>query len=125
MNEIHISGVARATWSYDGNLYVKLSVNRDQPRPARAGENGGNSDYIAVVFPGGANQGMRIERGQTVTVHGWLQSRDISEDLESFLRRSQRRRGAEAPPGLDKAAETQVLHTVTEVVAERWGILSN
>ena len=122
MNEIHISGVARATWSYDGNLYVKLSVNRDPPRPARSGENGGNGDYIAVVFPGGANQGMRIERGQTLTVHGWLQSRDISEDLETFLRRAQRRRGTEAPPPIEQAADTRVLHTVTEIVAERWGV---
>jgi hypothetical protein len=123
MNEIHIAGVVRATWRYDGNLFARLSVSRERPRPTRHSERGGNVDYISVVFPGGAEQGLRIERGQTLTVHGWLQSREIEEELESFLRRSQRRRGENDSAALsDVAATAPVQRTVTEVVAERWAV---
>jgi len=124
MNEVHISGQVRATWTYDGNLFVRLSVLRERPRPVRSSERGGNSDYVSIVIPGGAEQGLHIERGQRLTVHGWLQSRDIEEDLETFLRRTQRRRANGSPTAsADVAApDAQVQRTVTEVVAERWGI---
>ena len=55
MNEVHIRGqVKTAPWSYSNNLYVRLSLRRDNQRPVRGAGDGGNFDYVTVMIPGGA-----------------------------------------------------------------------
>jgi hypothetical protein len=129
MNEIHVTGIAKSIWTYDGNLYVRISVARDGGRPNRAPSAGGSFDYITVLFPGGAQQGLRLRKGQTITAHGWLQSRDVHEGLDDFLRRAQRRTNGSSNPEQALAQVEEVLdeplqvhRSVNEVVAERWSV---
>lgn len=129
MNEIHVSGIAKSIWTYDGNLYVRISVARDGGRPSRHPDAGGSYDYITVLFPGGAAQGLRVGKGQTITAHGWLQSRDVHEGLDDFLRRAQRHtNGSQSREERLATVETlleaplQVHRSVNEVVAERWRV---
>ena len=116
MNEIHITGIAKHTWSYDGNLFVRVSVPRDGQRPSRSPDQGGSYDYLTVMMPGGASQGLRIERGQRITAHGWMQSRDIHESLADLHKRAN---GGDIPDVADLNGLT-VHRSVNEVVAERW-----
>jgi hypothetical protein len=134
MNEIHITGIAKHTWSYDGNLFVRVSVARDGQRPARSPEQGGSYDYLTVMMPGGASQGLHIERGQRITAHGWMQSRDIHESLADLHRRA---KGDDASDnGHPSTSSGDVLslskghrldgltvhRSVHEVVVERWSV---
>lgn len=121
MNEIHITGIAKHSWTYDGNLYVRLSVPRDVGRPTRSAEAGGNYDYVSVLIPGGASQGLAIERGWQLTVHGWLQSRDFHEGLTEFIERATRR-CAETMSVPEELASLSAHRSVNEVVAERWRV---
>lgn len=128
MNEIHVRGIAKSIWTYDGNLYVRISVTRDGGRPSRAPSAGGNFDYVTVLFPGGAHQGLTVRKGQTVTAHGWLQSRDVHEGIDDFLRRAQRHaNGNNREQTITQVEEVldeslQVHRSVNEVVAERWSV---
>ena len=118
MNEVHLRGVVKTDpWRYDGNLYVRVSVRRDNQRPGRAARDGGSYDYVTVLFPGGAQQGLTFQRNQVIAVHGWLQSRDVHESLADFLQRA----GAKAEaPGSTKGDLPAVHRSVVEVVADRW-----
>ena len=118
MNEIHISGVAKHSWQYDGNLFVRVSVARDGQRPSRSPEQGGSYDYVTVMMPGGATQGLRIERGQRLTAHGWVQSRDIHENLADLHRRA----AGEEAPGNGHLDGLTIHRSVHEIVAERWSV---
>ena len=89
MNEVHLRGVIKTEpWRYDGNLYVRVSVRRDSQRPGRATGEGGSFDYVTVLFPGGAQRGLTFQKNQLLAVHGWLQSRDVHENLTDFLQRA-------------------------------------
>lgn len=124
MNEVHISGTVKSSWRYDGNLYVRVSTPRDPGRPSRSPEAGGDYDYVTVVFSGGAEQGLQFQRGQQVAVHGWLQSRDVHESLDDFLRRAARSRSngdaIQTPALAQQISTVQVHRSVNEIVAERW-----
>ena len=123
MNEVHIRGqVKTAPWSYSNNLYIRLSLRRDNQRPLRGAGDGGNFDYVTVMIPGGALQGIELRRGQTLSVHGWLQSRDVHESLSEFVNRAT----GTAKAVIDKlpasADEVEVHRSIVEVVADRWSI---
>jgi hypothetical protein len=122
MNEIHLQGQVKRVWTYDDNLYVRLSVRRSPGRPKRTPREGGPYDYVTIVFPDGKSQ-LSFEPGQYLTVHGWLQSRDFDESLRDFLKRAEMKDVKEAvdiPAGQQR---NTVLHrSVIEVVAERWVI---
>jgi len=123
MNEVHLTGVVKYTWVYDTNLYARVSVARDGDRPNRSAEGGGNYDYITVMFPGAAVQGLALARTQAVTVHGWIQSRDVHENLADFYKQASRRNGSGNGNGLhlpDHLPEVSVHRTMTEIVAARW-----
>ena len=114
MNEVHLSGQIKRIWTYSDNLYLRLSVRRDPGRPRRSPREGGAYDYVTVVFPDGKDQ-LHFSPGQTITVHGWLQSRDFDESLVDFLKR--------AGATLSDAPDEIIVHrTVTEIVAERWRV---
>lgn len=120
MNEVHLRGVVKTEpWRYDNNLYVRLSVRRDTQRPGRSPQAGGDFDYVTVLFPGGAAQGLELRRNQILAVHGWLQSRDVSESLSEFLRRAQPANGSAVEVPDDPPS---VHRSVVEVVADRWQI---
>ncbi len=119
MNEIHIAGVVKYSWRYDGHLYLRVSVARDGQRPRRVPAQGGSYDYLTVVLPGGASQGLQVARGQRITAHGWLQSRDIHEALVEFVRRALGR-DAVLPALPPELAQLTVHRSINEVVAERW-----
>ena len=122
MNEVHLFGQIKRVWTYDDNLYVRISIRRSPGRPRRTSKEGGPYDYVTVLFPDGKRQ-MSFEPGQYLTVHGWLQSRDFDESLRDFLKRAEMNNIEEA---VDIPADQQrrtVLHrSVIEVVAERWEI---
>jgi len=121
MNEVHLFGQIKRVWTYDDNLYVRLSVKRDPGRPKRSPKEGGPYDYVTVLFLDGKHR-VSFNPGQFLTVHGWIQSRDFDESLRDFLKR------AEKSDGLDLSAkqlrEIFVHRSVIEVVAERW-IINN
>lgn len=122
MNEVHLRGTVKTLpWRYNGNLYIRLSVRRDNHRPGRTAGEGGNFDYVTVMIPGGANQGIELRRQQVVSVHGWLQSRDFHETLTEFLSRAN---GAGKTVGdqLTVTDEVEVHRSVVEVVADRWHV---
>ena len=123
MNEVHLTGRVKSTWAYSDNLYARLGVRRTLSRPQKNSD-GGPFDYITVVFFGGARKGMSLQAGQPVTVHGFVQSRDVQQSLGDFLRRSQRQNADQPEIQADDQAMQQVaLHrSITEVVAERWEI---
>jgi hypothetical protein len=126
MNEIHLTGQVKSTWTYDGHLYVRMGVPRSPTRPGKPAAQGGQVHYVSVVFVGGARQGMTLAAGQQLAVHGFLQSRDIRQPLADFLRRAR-----EQDPGQPEAAvpagiagRVVMQRAITEVVAERWEISS-
>ena len=127
MNEIHLHGrVKTAPWRYDGTLYTRISVQRTADRPGRTPQTGGNYDYVTVQFPGGVSQGLDIRPGQFLTVHGWVQSRDVHESLTDFLKRAARRQETEVPSIAPELADQLTVHrTMTEVVADRWQVNNN
>jgi hypothetical protein len=118
MNEVHLTGQVKRTWTYSHNLYARLSIRRSGQRPRRSRAQGGDFDYVTVVFANGARQGLTLEPGQVLTVHGWLQSRDFDESLADFLKRAD---GEASLPDAD-AKRISVHRSITEVVAERWAI---
>ena len=124
MNEIHLTGQVKSTWTYDGHLYVRVGVPRSPARPGKPAAQGGPLDYVSVVFFGGARQGMTLAAGQQLTVHGFLQSRDIRQQLADFLRRARQQDPgqpeAAVPAGI--AGRVAMQRAITEVVAERWEI---
>ena len=123
MNEVHIRGqVKTAPWSYSNNLYVRLSLRRDNQRPVRGAGDGGNFDYITVMIPGGALQGIELKRGQALSVHGWLQSRDVHESLSEFVNRANGAAKAVIEQLPSRADEVEVHRSIVEVVADRWSI---
>lgn len=129
MNEVHLVGVAKSSWTYDGNLYVRISVARDAGRPGRPPTEGGNFDYITLVFPDGARQGIQIRQGQQVSAHGWLQSRDVHESLADFMRRAERNGESALAKAVGRALQdvsgwedVQVHRAMTEVIVERWSV---
>ena len=123
MNEVHIQGqVKTAPWSYSNNLYVRISLRRDNQRPLRGAGDGGNFDYVTVMIPGGAQQGIELRRGQTLSVHGWLQSRDVHESLSEFVNRANGTAKAVIDQLPARADEVEVHRSIIEVVADRWSI---
>ena len=121
MNEVHLTGQIKRVWTYDDNLYLRLSVRRDPGRPKRAPQAGGPYDYVTIVFPDGKHQ-LRFTSGQRLTVHGWIQSRDFDETLKDFLKRAPD--GAETPLPPEQQRRIAVHRSIIEVVAARW-ILHN
>ena len=122
MNEVHLHGQIKRVWTYDDNLYVRLSVRRDPGRPKRPPQDGGPYDYVTVMFPGGRHQ-LSFTPGQYLTVHGWIQSRDFDETLRDFLKRAENADGLELSP--KQLREIFVHRSVNEVVVERWVIKEN
>lgn len=120
MNEVHISGVVKRTWTYGNDLYARLSLRRDRGRPQRAAGAGGPFDYVTVLFTDGLRQGLQLPTDLPITVHGWVQSRDVDESLAQFLNRA----GAPAS-GVDTHARAGIVahRSVTEIVAERWDVI--
>ena len=119
MNEVHLDGEVKTTWTYDGNLYARLSLRRDDGRPRRGHEAGGNYDYITVAFPAGAHYGLSFRTGQHLIIHGWLQSRDYTESLQDFLLRAGE---VMVATDADRVQQAAVHRTATEVVVERWQV---
>lgn len=122
MNEVHLRGqIKTQPWTYDGNLYARISVRRDNQRPNRAARDGGGFDYVTVLFPGGVQQGVELRKNQVIAVHGWLQSRDIYETVTDFLQRAMG--DDKAPPMVTPNREPQPVHrSIVEVVADRWSV---
>lgn len=122
MNEVHLRGRIKAQpWTYNGNLCVRVAVPRSTGRPGRSREEGGDFDYVTLIFPGGARSGLRLEEDQFVTAHGWLQSRDVHQDLADFLQRAEQN-GHQVAVESRVAGEVKAHRTVTEVVVERWDV---
>ena len=72
MNEVHLTGQVKRTWTYSHNLYARLSIRRSGQRPRRSRAQGGDFDYVTVVFANGARQGLTLEPGQVLTVQPGL-----------------------------------------------------
>jgi hypothetical protein len=122
MNEVHLRGRIKAQpWTYNGNLCARVAVPRSAGRPGRSREEGGDFDYVTLIFPGGARSGLRLEEDQIVTAHGWLQSRDVHQDLADFLQRAEQN-GHQVSVEARVAGEVKAHRTVTEVVVERWDV---
>ena len=119
MNEVHLSGQIKRVWTYNDNLYVRISVRRDPGRPKRPPKDGGPYDYVTVAFIDGKRQ-LHFEEGQFLTVHGWIQSRDFDETLADFLKRAE---GADdLNVSKNQLRQVFVHRSVIEVVVERWTI---
>ena len=119
MNEVHLSGQIKRVWTYNDNLYVRLSIRRDPGRPKRSPQEGGPYDYVTVAFIDGKRQ-FHFEEGQFLTVHGWIQSRDFDESLADFLKRAEGADGLDIPQ--NQLRQISVHRSVIEVIAERWTI---
>ena len=119
MNEVHLSGQIKRVWTYDDNLYVRLSIRRDPGRPKRSPQEGGPYDYVTVAFIDGKRQ-FHFEEGQFLAVHGWIQSRDFDESLADFLKRAEGADGLDIPQ--NQLRQISVHRSVIEVIAERWTI---
>jgi hypothetical protein len=122
MNEVHLFGQIKRVWTYDDNLYARISVKRDPGRPKRSSQEGGPYDYVTVLFPDGKHR-LSFEPGQHLTVHGWLQSRDFDEPLRDFLKRADTKNIKDAVDIPIEQQRNTVLHrSIIEVVVERWTI---
>lgn len=120
MNEVHVRGQIKTNpWRYNGNLYARISVRRDGDRPRRTRDQGGAFDYVTIMFPDGVAHGLTMRKEQILSVHGWLQSRDVHETLADFLKRSKVK---ESSIALDHQQDVTVHRSVTEIVADRWHI---
>jgi len=122
MNEVHLFGQIKRVWTYDDNLYVRISIRRSPGRPKRSSQEGGPYDYVTVLFPDGKHR-LSFEPGQHLTVHGWLQSRDFDEPLRDFLKRADTKNIKDAVDIPIEQQRNTVLHrSIIEVVVERWTI---
>ena len=120
MNEVHVRGqIKTQPWRYDGNLYARVSVRRDGDRPRRSTIQGGSFDYVTVMFPDGVAHGLNVHKDQIISVHGWLQSRDVPETLADFLKRSN---GKARDINIEQQEDITVHRSITEIVADRWSI---
>ena len=122
MNETHLQGQIKRVWTYNDNLYARLSVRRSPGRPKRSAQDGGPYDYITVAFLDGKGQ-LTFSEGQFITVHGWIQSRDFDESLLDFLKRADMKgvKDAVSIPA-DQQRKTILHRSVIEVVVERWTV---
>ncbi len=120
MNEVHASGRVMKVWNIGGDRFARLSIPRDNDRPAR--HDGGRYDYLTVRFPNGRDKNIGLNVGQDVIVHGFMQSRDYQESLADFLRGA---KGLQGKPDFKKAKPDEVMvnRTTTEIVAMRFRIL--
>jgi hypothetical protein len=122
MNEVHLRGqIKTQPWTYNGNLYARISIRRDNQRPGRPAREGGGFDYVTVLFPGGVQQGLELRKNQLIAVHGWLQSRDVYESLSDFLQRAGDSGQTDEKP--HNSVEAQQVHrSIVEIVADRWSV---
>ena len=121
MNQVHLQGRIINTWTWRDDLFARLSITRDSWRPAK-GRGNQQFDYVTVRFPGGVARGLSLGKGKTLTVHGWLQSRDYEETLEAWLKDAQKN-GAESLPDVsDEQLGLTAKRVTTEVIAEHWEI---
>ena len=122
MNEVHLRGqIKTQPWTYNGNLYARISIRRDTQRPSRTPREGGGFDYVTVLFPGGVQQGLELRKNQLIAVHGWLQSRDVYESLSDFLQRAGESGQTDEKPRNSVEAQ-QVHRSIVEIVADRWSV---
>jgi len=122
MNEVHLSGRVMKVWDIGGDRFARISIPRDNDRPAR--HDGGRYDYLTVRFPNGRDKSIGLNNGQDVIVHGFMQSRDYQESLADFLKGAQ---GLQGKPDFKKANPNEVMvnRSTTEVVAMRFRILNS
>ena len=120
LNTVILDGyVTRKMWRIGPDLFFRLAVYRDPDRPRKEPEGGNGKDgpdYLTVRLPVGlASLAGRLQPGQRVQVHGWLESRHYEEALEEFAKKA-----GISPEDIDlDAASITVRRTTTWVCAER------
>ncbi len=69
------------SWARNGTLYARVQIADP--------ENRDGSSFVTLVFLDGAARGLKLARGQRLTVHrAQIKSRDIAESLESVIGRA-------------------------------------
>jgi hypothetical protein len=125
LNQVHTEGfVTKKIWPYDGDLFFRLAVYRDQDRePKRAADRGPDEqhrpDYVTVRVPAGLGL-LPVESGQRVQIHGWLESREFNLTLAEFLSKVQGEK-----PSVDplQARNLAIHRDTTWIVADRVVVL--
>jgi hypothetical protein len=106
-------------WARNGTLYARVQIADP--------ENRDGFSFVTLVFPDGAARGLKLSKGQRVTVHrAQIKSRDIVESLDGVLGRAadgEDGKKLELKPetlGLPKGAV--VPRVVTEFVVQEYSL---
>jgi len=103
-----------AIWSRNGTLFARVQIADPETRNA--------SSFVTLVFPDAAGRGLKLAKGQRLTVHrAQIKSRDILEPLENVISRAvdgESRQKLEARPDLPKGAV--VPRVVTEFIVSEY-----
>ncbi len=117
INTVIVEGiVARESWRYGNDLFFRLACYRDSDVTAKAETGREEPDYVNVRLPGGAGGLFSAKKGMRVRVHGYLQSRDFTETLDEFLKKS--KESVTLPEGINPK-EIKIDRNTVEVIATR------
>ena len=75
------NAVVTDSWARNGTLYARVQIADP--------ENRDGSSFVTLVFLDGAARGLKLAKGQRLTVHrAQIKSRDIAEPLENVIGRA-------------------------------------
>ena len=119
INDVVLEGIVVKAWKYADDLLFRLACYRDPDLPQKP-LNGVQdaADFVTVRVPkGNLGAPVSVEKGISVRVHGFLQSRDYEESLADFLKDAH---GAELPLRENlNPATLRAPRGTTEVIARR------
>ncbi len=120
INLVVLTGtVVTDAWSRNGTLYARVQIADP--------ENRDGFSFVTLVFPDGAARGLKLAKGQRVTVHrAQIKSRDIVENLDSVLGRAtdgeEGKRLELKPDALNLPKGAVVPRVVTEFVVQEYSL---
>jgi hypothetical protein len=119
INEVVLEGIVVKAWKYADDLLFRLACYRDPDLPTKSlNDIQDAADFVTIrVIKGNLGAPVSVEKGVSVRVHGFLQSRDYEESLADFLKDAH---GAElAVPENLNPATLRAPRGTTEVIARR------
>ena len=128
INEVVLEGIVVKAWKYADDLLFRLACYRDPDLPTkpfiplsgaqRVNDTQDAADFVTIrVIKGNLGAPVSVEKGASIRVHGFMQSRDYEESLADFLKDAH---GAELPlPENLNPATLRASRGTTEVIARR------
>ncbi len=110
------NAVVTDSWARHGTLYARVQIADP--------ENRDGSSFVTLVFVDGAARGLKLAKGQRLTVHrGQIKSRDVTEPLENVVGRAVAGEdGAKLELKLELPKDAVVPRVITEFVVSEYSL---